>query len=378
MFSSSQTTFFGAAAILPQHEPALCLLLAPTFCWPLCLVLHRMQHFYPHPAVGSYGLLSLTHYCWFSCLLLPFLLLRSCATQVALGTAPNCLSQRFASRAGDIFGWQNGPNSRCFPVTWPFETARYRFPGSLSADDATIQDSRCYETSCTPTGQLQLSIWGNKVDCPSGQTVDLATALPGVFDRGLIGPCPDNKAACGSLACGEGCSGDGVCVAGKCYCGLMYTGPGCRTRVTAAGAMLASNSSSIGSSSSNTSSAYVPPPDSSIRVLGGGVPGDTGDTSDTASNRSVTRSASDRSVTAEDGRIISEAAPAAAGYAAADSGDISDGTTIKVRRGQLCCGSASVAVLFCFCAVNTSLGCCGGIAMCAASSCKPCSQVPAA
>jgi hypothetical protein len=203
-------------------------------------------------------------------------------------------------------------------------------------------DSRCYETSCTPTGQLQLSIWGNKVDCPSGQTVDLAKALPGVFEQGLIGPCPDNAAACGSLACGEGCSGDGVCVAGKCYCGLMYTGPGCRTRVTAGGVLPAGNISSNGSSSSSNSSAYVPPPDSSIRVLGGGMAGDTGDTGDTdvtASNRNVTRSVSDRSVTAEDGPIVSEAAPGSA----ADYDDIGDGNTIKVRRGRL------ISLFFCCC-----------------------------
>jgi hypothetical protein len=106
--------------------------------------------------------------------------------QVALGAAPNCLSERFSSRGGNIFGWQNGASSRCLLVTWPFqsvtETARYRFPGSLAADAATkIQDSRCYQTSCTAKGQLQLSILGNQVDCPSGQTIDLAKALPGVF-----------------------------------------------------------------------------------------------------------------------------------------------------------------------------------------------------
>ncbi|KAF6252125.1 hypothetical protein COO60DRAFT_1704421 [Scenedesmus sp. NREL 46B-D3] len=172
-----------------------------------------------------------------------------CALKVALGTAPNCLSERFASRAGEIFGWQNGASSRCLPVTLPFETERYRLPSSAAAGAATISDSRCYEMSCTPAGQLQLSILGNKIDCPAGQTVDLATALPGVFDQGSVGPCPDNAATCGSLACGESCMGNGVCVAGECYCGMMYTGPGCRTRVEPGVALPVGNGSS----------AYVPP-----------------------------------------------------------------------------------------------------------------------
>jgi hypothetical protein len=205
--------------------------------------------------------------------------------QVALGTKPNCLSPEFSNRGSSVFGWQNGASSRCMPVTWPFATTQAQFPDSASLNGASIQDSRCYDTSCTPSGQLQLSILGNKVDCPSGQTVDLATALPGVFTQGSIGPCPDNAAACGSLACGESCTGDGVCVAGKCYCSLMYTGPGCRTRIVP-GRIKAS------------SSAYVQPPDQRVKLPGGAQgpvvagatdgpivseasPGDTSDTSDT-------------------------------------------------------------------------------------------------
>ncbi|KAF6250762.1 hypothetical protein COO60DRAFT_749723 [Scenedesmus sp. NREL 46B-D3] len=223
-----------------------------------------------------------------------------CALKVALGTAPNCLSERFASRAGEIFGWQNGASSRCLPVTLPFATARYRFPGSAAAGAATISDSRCYEMSCTPAGQLQLSILGNKIDCPAGQTVDLAMALPGVFDQGSVGPCPDNAATCGSLACGESCMGNGVCVAGECYCGMMYTGPGCRTRAEP-GVVLP-----VG----NGSSAYVPPPDGSVQVPGQRRPG----------------------VAGQDGPVVSEAGPGgrSGGSDAGRPGDAEFGTTVQL------------------------------------------------
>lgn len=171
------------------------------------------------------------------------------------------------------------------PVTWPFATVEAQFPDAASLNGATIQDSRCYSTSCTPKGQLQLSILGQTVDCPSGQTIDLAKALPGVFTQGSIGPCPDNAAACGSLACGESCTGDGVCVGGKCYCSLHYTGPGCKSRL-------------VPGKIRSSSSAYVPPPDKRVKLPGGAhgptvsgsdgpivseaSPGDTGVTSDTS------------------------------------------------------------------------------------------------
>ncbi|WIA20451.1 hypothetical protein OEZ85_004860 [Tetradesmus obliquus] len=208
-----------------------------------------------------------------------------CAMKVALGTVPNCLSPQFTNRGGTIFGWQNGPGSRCMPVTWPFATVEAQFPDAASLNGATIQDSRCYSTSCTPKGQLQLSILGQTVDCPSGQTIDLAKALPGVFTQGSIGPCPGNAAACGSLACGESCTGDGACVAGKCYCSLHYTGPGCKSRL-------------VPGKIRSSSSAYVPPPDKRVKLPGGAQgptvsasdgpivneasPGDTGVTSDTS------------------------------------------------------------------------------------------------
>eukprot|EP00882_Tetradesmus_deserticola_P016526 GHRQ01017656.1.p1 GENE.GHRQ01017656.1~~GHRQ01017656.1.p1 ORF type:complete len:264 (-),score=7.23 GHRQ01017656.1:339-1130(-) len=227
--------------------------------------------------------------------------------QVALGSGPNCLSERFAPRGQEIFGWQNGADSRCLPVKLPLETARYRFPGSSGGRAPITADSRCYETSCTAAGQLQLSILGQKVDCPSGQTVDLAEALPGVFSRGLIGPCPDNAAACGSLACGESCLANGACIAGKCYCDMMFTGPSCGTHVEPGTEVI----------SSNRSSAYVPGPDSSVRVPGAVLPNSGSDRNDDG-------------VTAADGPIITEAAPRDSG----DMGPVNDDNTVAVSTAR--------------------------------------------
>lgn len=92
--------------------------------------------------------------------------------QVALGTKPNCLTKQFESAAGDKFGWQNGIDSRCTPVTWLFNTFAYQFPDSTYKDG--WKDSMCYDSSCSASGVLQLNILGTKVDCPSGQAVDLA------------------------------------------------------------------------------------------------------------------------------------------------------------------------------------------------------------
>lgn len=92
--------------------------------------------------------------------------------QVALGTSPNCLSRQYQAAAGDKFGWQNGLNSRCVPVTWLFNTYAYQFPDSTYKDG--WRDSMCYKSTCSAEGTLQLDILGTKVNCPSGQMVDLS------------------------------------------------------------------------------------------------------------------------------------------------------------------------------------------------------------
>eukprot|EP00879_Flechtneria_rotunda_P020999 GHRR01022115.1.p1 GENE.GHRR01022115.1~~GHRR01022115.1.p1 ORF type:complete len:594 (-),score=223.72 GHRR01022115.1:332-1849(-) len=93
----------------------------------------------------------------------------------------------------------------------------------------------CYKSTCTAEGQLLLDILGNNVSCPTGQTIDLAKALPNQFTKGTIGPCPDNNVICNSLSCAESCTVGGTCVSGKCYCNLQYTGADCSKKLTPSG-----------------------------------------------------------------------------------------------------------------------------------------------
>lgn len=56
--------------------------------------------------------------------------------------------------------------------------------------------------------------------------------MPNQFQKGVIGPCPDNKVYCNSFSCGDSCVVGGTCVQGKCYCNLEYTGEGCAKKLT--------------------------------------------------------------------------------------------------------------------------------------------------
>ncbi|KIZ07139.1 zinc-metallopeptidase-like protein [Monoraphidium neglectum] len=140
--------------------------------------------------------------------------------KMALYASPNCLQPQYTTAAGDKFGWANGAESRCMPVTWLFNNYDYQFPDSTFK--AGWQDAVCYPSSCNDQGVLQLKMLGQTVDCPTGKTVDLSQALPSKFKQGSIGPCPDNAATCASLACGPSCAVGGVCVSGKCHCNLQY------------------------------------------------------------------------------------------------------------------------------------------------------------
>jgi hypothetical protein len=63
----------------------------------------------------------------------------------------------------------------------------------------------------------------------------LVQVLPNQFQRGMVGPCPDNAVACNSLGCNESCTVGGTCVKGKCFCNLQYTGPECAKKLTPSG-----------------------------------------------------------------------------------------------------------------------------------------------
>jgi hypothetical protein len=59
--------------------------------------------------------------------------------------------------------------------------------------------------------------------------------LPNQFQKGMVGPCPDNAAICNTLSCNESCTVGGTCVKGRCFCNLQYTGPECAKKLTPSG-----------------------------------------------------------------------------------------------------------------------------------------------
>jgi hypothetical protein len=73
-----------------------------------------------------------------------------CGMKMALYAAPNCLAPQYATSAGDQFGWRNGPNSRCYPVTWLFNNYEYQFPDANWKEG--WKDAVCYESACTADG----------------------------------------------------------------------------------------------------------------------------------------------------------------------------------------------------------------------------------
>lgn len=63
----------------------------------------------------------------------------------------------------------------------------------------------------------------------------LLQVMPSSFQKGMVGPCPDNARICNTLSCNESCTVGGTCVAGKCSCNLQYTGPECAKKLTPSG-----------------------------------------------------------------------------------------------------------------------------------------------
>lgn len=73
-----------------------------------------------------------------------------------------------------------------------------------------------------------MHVLGIKMECPSGQMIDLTTVPGGDFTSGSIGPCPGPD-ICQSLNCPGDCNGHGSCVSGTCRCLLGWTGSDCNT-----------------------------------------------------------------------------------------------------------------------------------------------------
>ena len=93
-------------------------------------------------------------------------------------------------------------------------------------------DPRCFKTSCSSTGTLQIHIGGETLDCPTGNIVSLAGI--GNYEAGSL-TCPDNRRLCPELVCSNDCHNNGVCVDGKCICYMGYSGADCGARTCTPG-----------------------------------------------------------------------------------------------------------------------------------------------
>eukprot|EP00873_Tetraselmis_striata_P013238 jgi/Tetstr1/433502/TSEL_022772.t1 len=101
-----------------------------------------------------------------------------------------------------IYGEFFGSNSRCIDVV----------DRMLSPDGRWSDRPKCLQMSCTSGGKLQLHLGSEKVDCPTGERVEV-DGLGGF--SGSFGPCPDNEDICASLTCPNDCNGNGHCIDGS-------------------------------------------------------------------------------------------------------------------------------------------------------------------
>lgn len=176
-----------------------------------------------------------------------------CGLLVSRDAAETCISTdaKYTYDLPNTFGWYNGQSGACLPVTYKFTVSqngyRYTFPGD-GANGA--KDAACFNTKCS-NGQLIVSMLGQDMVCPAGQSINLAQAFPGRFLTGSIGPCPPTNSVCQYRGCANCNSMGGECRNGACYCRLVYSGSSCNNNLISNTVVTdGSNSSSGGGSSS--------------------------------------------------------------------------------------------------------------------------------
>jgi hypothetical protein len=92
---------------------------------------------------------------------------------MALYAAPNCLNPQYTTSAGEKFGWANGLDSRCYPVTWLWNNYEYQFPDSTFKNG--WNDAVCFQSACSPQGE------------PFGRAAPPPWSRAGLRGRGCLG-----------------------------------------------------------------------------------------------------------------------------------------------------------------------------------------------
>lgn len=98
-----------------------------------------------------------------------------CGMIVARGGMQSCMSSQYQYANANVFGWVNGPTSRCFPITYKFSASldggatTYIFPSTGQQGD---RDAACFPSMCD-AGKLFVVVANRVLRCPPGQWPEL-------------------------------------------------------------------------------------------------------------------------------------------------------------------------------------------------------------